>query len=539
LSTSWEKQARKLLLNPYGREALEAALGIKLEMVKDEKELQENKPIVAILCPTYRAPEPRMQDALGKMVAYTRDKDFAVVYSGAPCSASIVHWSRNWLVSEQIKSGKPWTHVLFIDDDIIVEPDALERLLSHKKDIVAGLCTRRNDPPVPNIRAFDTKAGSARQIWEWPEGKLIDGIYAGTGLMLISKHALEQVAQAYFDCLWEKDFYGLDGEQLEKLKEVRLRKFDSEKACYWFRFLPTSAGIEMGEDMAFCHMAKEYCGLEIYVDTAVQPGHLGGYPFSIKDFTPYRDDCILRAKINGEYPMEIPPMKISILCPTRGRPEQVKNMLRSLRDTSTEIPEVVFYVDEDDTTFPEALWHEYENHKVLRGPRIVLSQMWNKCAEAATGEIFLLCGDDVLFKSPAWDHKVRTAFAAFPDRLVLVHGDDGIHGNRFGTHCFLHRAWMDAVGYFCPPYFSSDYNDTWFNDVFNALNRRVYLPIITEHLHPIAGKGKWDKTHKERLERGKQDNVDRLYKELAAERFADIQKVSKRIGIPWEQPVTA
>jgi glycosyltransferase involved in cell wall biosynthesis len=537
----WEKRARQLLLNPAGRAALKQ-YGIDVEVVQD-KQPDKDRPIVAVLCPTYRAPEPQMKDALLKMLEYTREKDAATVYTAAPLSASIVHWTRNWLISDHINSGKPWTHVLFIDDDIVPEPDALVRLLSHKKDIVAGLCTARQDPPVPNMKTWNKERGEAEKIWDWPEGKLIDGVMAGTGLMLISKHALEQVAQVYFDCLWEQDVYGFSGEKLAAWKAARLKRFDDLKSCYWFRILPTPSGdVEMGEDMNFCYIAKTYCGIETHVDTSVQPGHIGKYPFSIRDFVPHRDECILRAKINGQYQMEVPPMKISILCPTRGRPEMVKNFLASLLATSSEAPEVVLYVDDDDsqTTGPSINGDQsYPIDKLimLRGPRILMTEMWNRCSEAATGEILLLSGDDVLFRTKGWDDQVRRAFAAFPDRLILVHGDDGVHGNRFGTHCFLHRAWVDAVGYFSPPYFSSDYGDTWINDVFNALDRRIFLPIVTEHLHPIAGKRQPDKTDKERLERHKRDDVEKLYKDLEPERIADIRKVAARLNIPWESHV--
>lgn len=540
--TKLEKQVQRLLKSTAGRAALKKH-GIDVEVVRDG---DADKPCVVVLCPTYRAPEPQMQDALSAMVKYTREKNFATVYGGPPLSASVVHWSRNGLISEHLKSGKPWTHVLFIDDDIVIEPDTLERLLSHKKDIVAGLCTRRQDPPVPNIRFFDKSSGMTRQIWEWPENALVEVDAVGTGLMLISKYALEQVAQAYFDCLWEQKFYGFAGEQLERLKSVRLKKFDDEKICYWFRFLPTPHGdIEMGEDITFCHIAKEYCDIPIYVDSAVTPGHLGNYPFSVRDFLPYRDEMVLKAKITGDYPIEVPPMKISILCPTRGRPENCRRLVNSVRSSCTIMPQLVLYVDDDDEAAGE--YEELlrlskiktndgkdEPLILLRGPRITLSNCWNRCAEAATGEILMHAGDDIVFKTKGWDDMVRRAFAAFPDRLVFVHGEDGVWGNKFGTHGFLHRAWMDAVGYFCPPYFSSDYNDTWFNDVFNALNRRIFLPFETEHMHPLAGKAEWDKTHKERLERHKADGVDKLYKELAPARFDDVSKVAKRLDKPYE-----
>lgn len=297
--TKLDKEVRRLLMSEAGRASLKRVGGIDVELVKEKP---DEKPIVAILCPTYRAPEPQMQDALVAMVHHTRDKGIATVYSGAPVQASVVHWSRNWLLTEQLKSGKPWTHVLFIDDDIVVEPDYLERLLSHGKDIVAGICTRRNDPPIPNIRYYDQETGDTRQIWEWPDNQLIEIDAAGTGLMLLSKHAVEQVAQAYFDCLYEQEFFGTSGELLERHKKARLEAFDERKVAYWFRFMPTPKGdIEMGEDIFFCFAAKRYCDLKIYADTTVLPGHIGNYPFSIRDFLPYRDMMIEQSKKNGQY----------------------------------------------------------------------------------------------------------------------------------------------------------------------------------------------------------------------------------------------
>ena len=529
----WEKKVKQLVTKPEGRAALKK-FGIDVQLVKDEKELAE-LPIVAVLCPTYRAPEPQMRDALTEMVRYTREKNVATIYSGPPLQTSVVHWSRNGLISEQLRSGKPWTHVLFIDDDIVVEPDALERLLSHKKDIIAGLCTRRSDPPIPNIRGLNPDTGAlSDQIWEWKEGACIEVDGVGTGLMLISRHALEQVAQAYFDCLFEKEAYQIPERRLAEMKKARMGAFDEAKICYWFRFLPSHlTQIEMGEDMSFCYIAKKYCDLGIFVDTSVMPGHLGNYPYSIRDFMPHRDEMILKAKVNGNYPMDVPDMKISILCPTRGRPENVKRLIESLRETATVMPEVVLYVDEDDIA-PDV------DAVIVRGERITLSKCWNRCAEAATGEILMQCGDDVVFRTKGWDDEVRRAFAAFEDRLIFVHGDDGVYQHRFGTHGFVHRKWIEAVGYFSPPYFSSDFGDTWLNEVANRINRRIYLPFLTEHLHPLTGKAEWDKTHKERIERGKQDNVEKLYAELAPERMSDVQKLLDAINgksLPARQPL--
>lgn len=540
LKNGWERKARQLLLDPRGRAALKT-FGLDVEIAG--KEETKDKPIVVILSPTYRNVSAQVRDSLMKMVEYTREKDFAVVYTGTPVSASIIHWARNWLMGEQLKSGKPWTHALLIDDDMVVEPDALERLLSHKKDVVAGLCTRRNDPPIPNMRHFDDKEGATNTIWEWPEGKLVEVHAVGTGLMLVTKNAFEQVAQAYFDCLWEKDFYGLSEERIEQLRTVRIAAFDKDKTCYWFRCLPTPKGdIEMGEDVTFCHLLRKYCGIPIYVDTAVQPGHLGTYPYAIRDFLPYRDDMILRAKIKGEYKMEVPEMKISILCPTRGRPQNVSRLVDSIEKTSTIMPEIVFYVDEDDDSFPQVFTSP--EIKVVRGPRIIMSEMWNKCVEASTGEILMMGGDDLIFRTKGWDDQVRRAFASFPDRLVFVHGEDCYWHEKFGTHGFLHRNWVKEVGYLCPPHYASDYNDSHVNEVANYINRRVFLPFVTEHMHPVWGKGEWDKTHKERLERQAAQKSEELFLSKAWERKRDADILRRAIqnyeqGVPAGQSFVA
>jgi hypothetical protein len=222
---------------------------------------------------------------------------------------------------------------------------------------------------------------------------------------------------------------------------------------------------------------------------------------------------------------------ISLLVPSRGRPGMCMEMWLSALRTATDPTslELVLYLDDDD---PAML--DYQTRVIARGrqirnkigPRILLSQTWNACLELASGEILWHGNDDVLFRSPAWDSHVRQAFAAVDDRIVLVHGRDGIHDAAMATLGFYHRRWVETIGYLCPPYFSSDYNDTWNTQVADLLGRRRFLPAVsTEHLHPAVGKGAMDQTHYDRLTRHRTDNVDQLYASLAGERAADADKL--------------
>jgi glycosyltransferase involved in cell wall biosynthesis len=220
---------------------------------------------------------------------------------------------------------------------------------------------------------------------------------------------------------------------------------------------------------------------------------------------------------------------ISILCPTRNRPGGVQRLVDSALTTADLSLPVEFVFRADDDTDPEAVPLTVSCArfvKVLRGPRATLSSLWNECYAAASGDILMHCGDDIVFRSRGWNRRVTEAFEACPDKITLVYGDDGHQHERLSTHSFLHRRWAEATGYFTPPYFSCDYADQWLFDVAGLIGRRVYLPdVLTEHMHPDAGKGTWDQTHSERAARGSADNVGAVYYAMAARRDEDAAKL--------------
>lgn len=220
---------------------------------------------------------------------------------------------------------------------------------------------------------------------------------------------------------------------------------------------------------------------------------------------------------------------ISILLPTRNRPQFLKRLVDSIRETSTIQPEIVVYIDDDDTLSPSMA--EELGLVTLIGPRITMTDYWNKCYKKATGDLIMQMGDDVVFRTKGWDVMVEEEFAKWPDKIVLVHGDDldTNFRSRFGTHSLLHRKWIDTLGYFIPPYFSSDNGDRWLMAVADFLGRRKFLPFVTEHMHFRTGKAQLDSTYKERLERHQKDNPNQLYNEMFPERLNDIEKLHKVI----------
>jgi len=214
----------------------------------------------------------------------------------------------------------------------------------------------------------------------------------------------------------------------------------------------------------------------------------------------------------------------------------MRRMVDSGRATCSGTVEYVFYIDEDDTPsreMAEDLYVENMDIKYAIGPRgaLNLSQLWNECQKIATYEIYQHSCDETIYRTGAWDWEVVKAFRDWPDRIGLVYGRDGIHDQNLATHGFITRDWVEAVGYFCPPYFSSDYNDLWLHQVAQGVGRLHFLPeVFTEHMHPAVGKGPLDLTHQERLARHGQDGVDALWNQLFPERQQDVQKLLQAIS---------
>lgn len=214
--------------------------------------------------------------------------------------------------------------------------------------------------------------------------------------------------------------------------------------------------------------------------------------------------------------------RICLLLPTRGRRAAFDAMIDSAMNTAHGPVEVVAYVDDDDSSYDG---YDRPGVQIIRGPRIVLSEMWNACYAASDADVVGLLGDDVRFRTSGWDMAVLDGFPE--DGIAFVHGDDGsVQDQRcFGTHGFVSRRWVNAVGYFAPPYFSCDYNDTWLNEVSWEIGRHVRVPILTEHMHFGFGKRLKDESDNEREARGGRDNVAQLYKDLAPRRLWDAEKL--------------
>lgn len=216
--------------------------------------------------------------------------------------------------------------------------------------------------------------------------------------------------------------------------------------------------------------------------------------------------------------------KISIVLATRNRPHNLRRLHQSIKDTATIMPEVVVAIDDDDTV--SASVAEELGFRHIVGPRIPLSKIYNKLAAVFQGDIIMYGADDMVFRRKGWDDLVRADFAKYSDHILLVHSYDGIQGENCAAFGFLHRKWLETLGYLFPPHLAVVYQDNWLGDAARALNRKVYYDfMIIEHMHQCAGKAPMDATYAEAIPKADADKA--MFEATQHLLVADIEKLRK------------
>jgi len=199
-------------------------------------------------------------------------------------------------------------------------------------------------------------------------------------------------------------------------------------------------------------------------------------------------------------------MKISILIPTRLRANRLLALIQNIDSTVAQKDniEILFCIEpydietiklKDANLNPNIKWIIHDT----KANNTIFSNLTNILYTHSTGEIILIGADDIMFHLQDWDNLVRECFNKYPDKILLVNPRDGIQNGAIAPHFFIHKNWIDTIGYVVPPLFKSWYNDTWVTSVAQGLNRYIYLPeFFLEHLHPCTGKTKEDVTSKEK-----------------------------------------
>jgi glycosyl transferase/beta-hydroxylase protein BlmF len=225
-------------------------------------------------------------------------------------------------------------------------------------------------------------------------------------------------------------------------------------------------------------------------------------------------------------------MKVSILCPTRGRPAGAIRLANSIHKTAKDKScfEVWFYVDNDDpkrAEYEEKIGKARNSQvRLVVGPRESVSRTWNVIAKHCTGDVLMMGNDDLVFRTEGWDTILEHYIKQFKDDIYVAYFNDGINGKNLATFPIVSRKWYETLGYFTPGVFMFLFNDVWIMDIGRRVGRLHYIPeVYAEHLHHSVGKMEADDTTRE----ARQNNmhvIDRqIYDEMANVRENHANKI--------------
>ncbi len=236
-------------------------------------------------------------------------------------------------------------------------------------------------------------------------------------------------------------------------------------------------------------------------------------------------------------------LNYALVCPTRGRPKQIKIFAESVFKTATspDRVEILLYIDTDDRKLKDyetsinALQKSFGTSKIkpIFGPSIGVPRAANKLFDSSTGDIFLTSNDDQVFISTGWDERLDIEVVKYPDGIFCFWFNDDWESENFCTFPIVSRKWIETLGYLQFPFFEHFFADTWIWMLAKMVNRAFYLDDITvEHRHWKTGKSIKDHTYEKHLttEHDSKHNRDRaIIDKFERYFFADVEALKKNI----------
>ena len=155
-------------------------------------------------------------------------------------TGTLVYFARNKLASKAVNEG--YTHVLWLDSDMVFGETIAEDLMFCGKEMVCGAFVARRPMYSPCVYE-SIRSGDVRRVTNFgTEPFRVDG--CGFACVMTAVSLLKDVFNKYGTC-----------------------------------FMPTP---DYGEDLAFCWRVKGI-GREIWCDPTVRPGHIAHIPIYVGD----------------------------------------------------------------------------------------------------------------------------------------------------------------------------------------------------------------------------------------------------------------
>ncbi len=196
--------------------------------------------------------------------------------------------------------------------------------------------------------------------------------------------------------------------------------------------------------------------------------------------------------------------KLTIVCPTRARPESLKHFLDSIMLNTANFSnfEIVFIHDDDDAATAKAL-SEYKNQYAEmemyihhRPQHFNLSDAYYSWAWREGylhGDYFWAAQDDIVILTKDWNNKIIQAIESYladkPDRICCAFALDinnawSFPHDPWGWYPIVTREAVEVVRYIYPWYCPTHASEIWLRELYRAADR--YLPILNVEIEQVS-----------------------------------------------------
>ena len=178
---------------------------------------------------------------------------------------SLVSRARNAAVAHFLEDEEN-THLLFIDSDIIFEPEDVYRLIQAEKDVIAGMYPKKyivwdRLKKDPNAERVDFPIGGEIKV---TDDDFIESGYLPTGFLMTKREAILKLITEHPELKYKNDIdgYGFDNDNFYNLFNAGIRN-----------------GIYESEDWGFCSLWKESGG-QVLIHPDINLKHVGWHEYS-------------------------------------------------------------------------------------------------------------------------------------------------------------------------------------------------------------------------------------------------------------------
>lgn len=185
------------------------------------------------------------------------------------------------------------------------------------------------------------------------------------------------------------------------------------------------------------------------------------------------------------------PYNITIIHPSRSRPEQAEATIKLWLDNAKDKSQIEYLlsVDHNDKDLKQykaiAERNGIKTHVALNKSAI---EAINRAAKKATGNLLIVVSDDFLSEKH-WDEKLLKELECKEDFIVKT--QDGIQ-EWIITLPILDKKYYDRFGYIYFPGYFHLWSDTEMSSVADITGRKITSQLLFEHAHYSTGKSKKD-----------------------------------------------